>query len=104
MLAFFQGNRYLVNQLVAHVVGAAAARWRDVIDFYAGVGLFAVTAAATRGARVTAVEGDRIAAADLAANAAATNGAVVAVHQSVEAYLNAERVARLVRDSGAAGP
>ena len=41
-----------------------------VVDLYAGVGLFAVAAAATRGARVTAVEGDRVAAADLAANAA----------------------------------
>jgi 23S rRNA (uracil1939-C5)-methyltransferase len=36
---------------------------------------------------VTAVEGDRVAAADLAANAA-RNGAVHAVHQSVEAYLD----------------
>jgi len=47
-------------------------------------------AAAARGARVTAVEGDRVAAADLAANAA-TNRAVDAVHQSVEAYLDSER-------------
>ena len=85
VLAFFQGNRYLVNQLAAHVV-AQVLPDSVVIDLYAGVGVFAMAAAA-RGARVTAVEGDRVAAADLAANAA-TNGAVHAVHQSVEEYLN----------------
>ena len=86
VLAFFQGNRYLINQLAAHVV-AHVPRGGVVVDLYAGVGMFALAAAATRGTRVTAVEGDRLAAADLAANAAATNGAVDAVHQSVEAYL-----------------
>ena len=43
VLAFFQGNRYLVNQLVAHVVKAVPVE-SDVVDLYAGVGLFAVTA------------------------------------------------------------
>jgi 23S rRNA (uracil1939-C5)-methyltransferase len=93
VLAFFQGNRYLVNQLAAHVVAQVPADGA-VIDLYAGVGLFAMAAAAVRGARVTAVEGDRIAAADLAANAAATNGAVAAVHQSVEAYLDSAHSGR----------
>jgi len=88
VLAFFQGNRYLVNHLAAHVV-AQVPPDSAVIDLYAGVGVFAMAAAA-RGARVTAVEGDRVAAADLAANAAA-NGAVHAVHQSVEAYLESVR-------------
>jgi 23S rRNA (uracil1939-C5)-methyltransferase len=88
VLAFFQGNRYLVNHLAAHVV-AQVPPDSVVIDLYAGVGVFAMAAAA-RGARVTAVEGDRIAAADLAANAA-TNGAVDAVHQSVEAYFDSVR-------------
>ena len=88
VLAFFQGNRYLVNHLTAHVVAQIPAD-SAVIDLYAGVGVFAMAAAA-RGARVTAVEGDRVAAADLAANAA-TNRAVDAVHQSVEAYLDSER-------------
>ena len=87
VLAFFQGNRYLVNQLAAHVVSQVTPGG-EVIDVYAGVGVFAMTAAAIHGTRVTAVEGDRIAAADLAANAAATNGAVVAVHQSVEEFLS----------------
>jgi 23S rRNA (uracil1939-C5)-methyltransferase len=90
VLAFFQGNRYLINQLAAHVAAQVPARG-VMIDLYAGVGLFAMAAAAARGSRVTAVEGDRIAAADLAANAAATNGAVVAVHQSVETYLDSVR-------------
>jgi 23S rRNA (uracil1939-C5)-methyltransferase len=99
VLAFFQGNRYLVNRLAAHVVAQVPADGA-VIDLYAGVGLFAMAAAAVRGSRVTAVEGDRIAAADLAANAAATNGAVAAVHQSVEAYLNS---AHSGRDQGHQG-
>ena len=85
VLAFFQGNRYLLHQLVAHVVGKIP-RDADAIDFYAGVGLFAVTAAATRGVHVTAVEGDRTAASDLAINAAATDR-IVAVHQSVEEFV-----------------
>ena len=86
VLAFFQGNRYLINKLVAHVI-AQVSPGSDVTDLYAGVGLFAITAAAVCGARVTAVEGDRIAATDLTTNAAVTDGAVVAVHQSVEAFL-----------------
>jgi 23S rRNA (uracil1939-C5)-methyltransferase len=86
VLAFFQGNRFLLRGLVAHVVervpvGAA------VIDLYAGGGLFAVAAARARQARVTAVEGDRAGAADLAANAASAGGGVHAVHQSVELFV-----------------
>jgi 23S rRNA (uracil1939-C5)-methyltransferase len=86
VLAFFQGNRYLLHQLVAHVTGKIPFD-ADAIDFYAGVGLFAVTAAATRGVRVTAVEGDRTAASDLAINAAATDRIVGVVHQSVEEFV-----------------
>jgi 23S rRNA (uracil1939-C5)-methyltransferase len=86
VLAFFQGNRYLVNRLVGHVV-AQLPSGGDIIDLYAGVGVFAVTAAVIRGARVKAVEGDRTAASDLTTNAATTNGAVTAVHQSVEEFL-----------------
>jgi 23S rRNA (uracil1939-C5)-methyltransferase len=85
VLAFFQGNRYLLHQLAAHVTSKIPIE-ADAIDLYAGVGLFAVTAAATRGARVTAVEGDRTAASDLAVNAAAADR-VLAVHQSVEEFV-----------------
>ena len=105
VLAFFQGNRYLIDALVAHVVSAVPLG-SDVVDLYAGVGLFAVTAAATRGVRVTAVEGDRIAAADLTANAAQTDGAVRPIHRSVEEFLR-EELARRPRpqaDDGRPGP
>lgn len=103
--AFFQGNRHLLRDLVAHVttlVGEAP----HVLDLYAGVGLFAVSIAMTQGARVTAVEGDPTAARDLEINAAnlaggrhdvASGGAgrsfggaarrVTVSHRSVEHYL-----------------
>ena len=90
VLAFFQGNRYLLNDLVSHVV-AQVPRGSDAIDLYAGAGLFAVSAATIRSARVTAVEGDRVAAADLEANARAADGEVTAVHQPVEAFVAASR-------------
>ena len=104
VLAFFQGNRYLVSQLAAHVVEQVPIGG-DVVDLYAGVGVFAVTAATVRGARVTAVEGDRVAAADLSANAAVTNGAVVAIHQSVEEFIGGDlRGSRLGPDRDHQGP
>ena len=92
VLAFFQGNRFLLRQLVAHVTDQIPED-SDVVDLYAGVGLFSVAAAVVRRARVTAVEGDRVSAADLVANAAAAGGGVTAVHQSVEAF-----AVRLPRD------
>ena len=86
VLTFFQGNRYLINDLVAHVIGLVEAG-SSVVDLYAGAGLFAVSAAIARGARVTAVEGDRLGALDLEANAVSANGGVVAVHQPVESFM-----------------
>ena len=83
--AFFQGNRYLLAALVAHVVECVPSGG-TLLDLYAGVGLFSASAAVARGARVTAVEGDRVAAADLAVNAAASGGGVTVVHQAVEAF------------------
>ena len=58
VLAFFQGNRFLLRDLVTHVV-AQIDPGTDVIDLYAGAGLFSIAAAVVRGAHVTAVEGDR---------------------------------------------
>jgi 23S rRNA (uracil1939-C5)-methyltransferase len=87
VLAFFQGNRFLLRDLAAHVAQQITPGG-DVVDLYAGAGLFALTAAAVRGARVTAVEGERVAAADLAANCAAAGGLVTPVHQSVEVFVN----------------
>ena len=89
VLAFFQANRFLLRDLVTHVVGRIA-QGSLVVDLYAGVGVFAVAAAIARGARVIAVEGDRLAARDLDANAAAAPGvdvgAVETVHMAVEAF------------------
>jgi 23S rRNA (uracil1939-C5)-methyltransferase len=67
VLAFFQGNRYLLSALVAHVAERVPIGSR-ALDLYAGVGLFSVAAAVTRGASVTAVEGDAQASGDLHAN------------------------------------
>jgi 23S rRNA (uracil1939-C5)-methyltransferase len=86
VLAFFQGNRHLLGALVTHVIHQLPAEG-SIVDLYAGVGLFAVSAAASRGVEVTAVEGDRTAAADLVANAASGGGRVVAVHQAVEEFV-----------------
>ena len=88
--AFFQGNRFLLRDLVAHVIGQIGAG-DEVIDLYAGAGLFSVSAAMVRGARVVAVEGDRFGAADLAANVAQAGGAVEALHQSVEEFVARHR-------------
>jgi 23S rRNA (uracil1939-C5)-methyltransferase len=86
VLAFFQGNRHLLPALTAHVVDQVPASG-EVLDLYAGVGVFAVSAALARGVRVTAVEGDRVAAADLAANASAAGTSLMAVHQAVEDFV-----------------
>jgi 23S rRNA (uracil1939-C5)-methyltransferase len=83
--SFFQGNRFLIGALVARVMAHVPAG-AEVVDFYAGVGLFAIAAAEVRGARVTAVEGDRPAARDLDANVRASSGAVEVVHQPVESF------------------
>jgi 23S rRNA (uracil1939-C5)-methyltransferase len=83
VLAFFQGNRFLLRDLIAHVtervpLGAA------LLDLYAGVGLFSVAAASLRGAWTVAVEGDRVAFDDLFANATATGAKLTAVRAAVE--------------------
>jgi 23S rRNA (uracil1939-C5)-methyltransferase len=86
VLAFFQGNRFLIGHLVAHVVGFVE-EGAELLDLYAGAGLFSVAAALARSARVTAIEGDRWAALDLEANAGTAGSGIVAVHQPVEAFL-----------------
>jgi 23S rRNA (uracil1939-C5)-methyltransferase len=86
VLSFFQGNRYLLVDLVAHVTRQIP-RGSEIIDLYAGGGLFAVAAARLCESRVTAVEGESLAADDLVLNAQATGGAVEPVSQSVEAFV-----------------
>jgi 23S rRNA (uracil1939-C5)-methyltransferase len=83
VLSFFQGNRYLLGTLVAHVAARVPLGSR-VLDLYAGVGLFSVAAAVTRGASVTAVEGDAQASADLQANGRNAGGQVAALRAPVE--------------------
>jgi 23S rRNA (uracil1939-C5)-methyltransferase len=83
VLAFFQGNRYLLRDLVAHVTDLVPAG-SALLDLYAGVGLFSVAAAGSRDARVTAVEGDRAAFDDLSANASAAGVNVTPVRAAVE--------------------
>lgn len=86
--AFFQGNRFLLSDLVTRVV--ASVREGPTLDLYAGVGLFSA-ALATRGGEVTAIEGDAISAQDLKRNAAAFGSAITARHQPVEAFLASRR-------------
>jgi 23S rRNA (uracil1939-C5)-methyltransferase len=89
--AFFQGNRYLLEALVARVVQGAPPG--QVVDLYAGVGLFSTALAARGDTQVTAVEGDAVAAEDLKHNAGSFGGAISARHQSVEAFLSSNRPA-----------
>ncbi|MDH4064886.1 MAG: TRAM domain-containing protein, partial [Acidobacteriota bacterium] len=70
--AFFQGNRFLVDTLLDHVVGAMHAG--AVVDLYAGVGLFSIAAAALGHVPVVAVEGDPASARDLRRNASDWRG------------------------------
>lgn len=86
--AFFQGNRFLLSDLVTRVL--AAVPHEPAVDLYAGVGLFSAALAA-RGGEVTAVEGDAVSAEDLKRNAAPFGTAIAARHQPVEAFLASRR-------------
>lgn len=83
VLAFFQGNRYLLRDLLAHVAGCIPLG-APVLDLYAGVGLFSVAAAVLRGAVTVAVEGDKAAFDDLFANASAAGAKVTVIRAAVE--------------------
>jgi 23S rRNA (uracil1939-C5)-methyltransferase len=90
--SFFQGNRFLLPQLVNRVLMQVPDG--TVTDLYAGVGLFAVSLAAQKGRSVVAVEGDRFSARDLETNAAAYGEAIRVEHMSVENYLKKGGVPR----------
>jgi 23S rRNA (uracil1939-C5)-methyltransferase len=83
--AFFQGNRFLLPDLVAHVVERVPLGG-SLADLYAGAGLFAIAAAVTRAASVVAVEGDPFAADDLHANGVAAGARLYTVKGSVEGF------------------
>jgi 23S rRNA (uracil1939-C5)-methyltransferase len=95
--SFFQGNRFLLPRIVTTVLDAVPSDG-DVLDLYAGVGLFAIALAATGRTGITAVEGDRAAGADLEANAGAYRGAVDAIVGPVEQHMRAGRAATIVVD------
>jgi len=86
--SFFQGNRFLLAPLV-HAVAGAVTDAGEVLDLYAGVGLFSVPLAAMGHLEVTAVEGDHASGADLRENARAHEPRVRAQVTSVETYLAA---------------
>jgi 23S rRNA (uracil1939-C5)-methyltransferase len=67
VLSFFQGNRFLVEPLAAHV-RAVLPEGGTLLDLYAGVGLFALTLA-PRAARVVGIESGGTAVEDAAFNA-----------------------------------
>ena len=83
--AFFQGNRFLLEPLVRHVVGLVPPGL--VVDLYAGVGLFGLSLAAAGAEDVTLVEGDPVSAADLKGNAEPFTRRVRVARRSVEAFL-----------------
>lgn len=79
--AFFQGNRYLLAPFVDWVLEQVAGG--PLVDLYAGVGLFSLTAAGAGATSVTAVEGDEFAARDLQRNA---DGRITVLKMPVEEY------------------
>jgi 23S rRNA (uracil1939-C5)-methyltransferase len=94
--AFFQGNRYLLSTLVAAVIDLVPEEG-EVLDLYAGVGLFSVAMAAIGRLEVTGVEGDRAGGADLRENARAHAPRLTAHVTSVETFLaHAEGIAATV--------
>ena len=88
--SFFQGNRYLLASLVTAVLDAVAADG-EVLDLYAGVGLFSVALAASGHLDVTAVESDRAAGSDLRHNARPLEPGLRVSLQRVEDYLRSRR-------------
>ena len=87
--AFFQGNRFLVERLVEHVTAHVADG--PLVDLYAGVGLFGLSAAASRATNVIVVEGDPVSGADLKANAEPFGDRVRVEQQSVERFVASVR-------------
>ena len=83
---FFQANRFLLPELVSAVLDSVLPDG-DVLDLYAGVGLFSVSLAMTGRERVTAVEGHRASVRDLMENAAACGPSLRVIGESVEDYL-----------------
>ena len=90
--SFFQGNRYLLEPFTRWVIDHVTEG--KLVDLYAGVGLFSVTAL-TRGASVTAVEGDLFAARDLKRNA---DGRITVLELPVEKFVSRSTVDTVIVD------
>jgi tRNA/tmRNA/rRNA uracil-C5-methylase (TrmA/RlmC/RlmD family) len=88
--SFFQGNRFLLPDLVVAVLDATPSGGR-ILDLYAGVGLFSMALAATGRDGITAVEGDRQSAADLNENAGSYPSAVRVLVGRVEDHVARRR-------------
>lgn len=88
--SFFQANRFLVPTLVGAVMDGVLPDG-EVIDLYAGVGLFSMALAGAGRSGITAVEGQRGSGADLRVNAAAMSGRITPVVAPVEAYVSRGR-------------
>ena len=82
--SFYQSNRYLLPALVSAVHRRVRG---SVLDLYAGVGAFSVTLVARGAERVTAVERDTSAVADLQSNATAVSECLTVEPVAVEDYL-----------------
>lgn len=94
--SFFQGNRFLLQPLVDHVLSQVVEG--PVLDLYAGVGLFSLAASHAGHGPVVAVEGDRFSAADLRRNASAREDVRVR-SESVEDYLpHATKASAIIMD------
>ena len=88
--AFFQGNRFLIEPLVEHVIARVPPG--PIVELYAGVGLFGLSLAASGASSVIAVEGDPVSGLDLQANAEPFGARVRVERRSVEQFV------ALVRD------
>lgn len=88
--SFFQGNRFLLPQLVLSVLDAVPSG-EAVLDLYAGVGLFSVALAATGATGIIAVEGDKVSSRDLRDNANIYPEAIKVVSGRVEDYIHHTR-------------
>jgi 23S rRNA (uracil1939-C5)-methyltransferase len=93
--SFFQGNRFLLAPVVDAVLSHVSKG--PLVDLYAGVGLFSLTASAAGAGPVTAVEGDQFAARDLTRNA---QGRITVLELPVENYRprSGERPATVIVD------
>jgi 23S rRNA (uracil1939-C5)-methyltransferase len=90
--AFFQGNRFLVEQLLRHVMTVVGDG--PVVDLYAGGGLLGLGLLAAGAEDVTLVEGDPVNSADLQTNADPYRPRARVERSSVELFLGGRRSQR----------